>query len=118
MSVDVSKLQTTLKSCDYFFWKDDEMPKGYYKNLIRTLKQQVESKENFAELVNLRKKVVDLEFLLSKEKLVVENLEKKVTKEKEAMMMLNKKPYASMQQNCMCESSGCDTFIGCCTLVL
>ncbi|CAH1416731.1 unnamed protein product [Lactuca virosa] len=30
---------TTLKSCDYAFWKDDELPEGYYKNLITTLKQ-------------------------------------------------------------------------------
>ncbi|CAH1415786.1 unnamed protein product [Lactuca virosa] len=73
---------TTLKSCDYFFWKDDELPEGYYKNHIRTLKQQVDSKENYVGLISLRKKVVELEFLLSKEKLVVDKLEKKVTKER------------------------------------
>nr|KAJ0227754.1 hypothetical protein LSAT_V11C100003240 [Lactuca sativa] len=77
----------------------------------------VESKEDLVELVSLMKKVVDLEFLVSKEKSVVDKLEKKVTKEKEIMMMLNNKLDASMQQNCMCESSGCDHSIDCCTLL-
>ncbi|CAH1449148.1 unnamed protein product [Lactuca virosa] len=62
---------------------------------------QIDSKENSVELISLRKKVVELEFLLSKEKSVVDKLEKKVTKEKEAVMMLNNKLEASMQQNSM-----------------
>ncbi|CAH1432543.1 unnamed protein product [Lactuca virosa] len=83
--------------CDYFFWKDDELPEGYYKNLIRTLKQQVESMEDLAELVNLRKRVVELEFLVSTENSVIDKLEKKVTNEKEVVMILNDKLDASMQ---------------------
>nr|KAJ0191005.1 hypothetical protein LSAT_V11C800420960 [Lactuca sativa] len=86
---------------DYFFWKDDELPEGYYKNLIRTLKQHVDSKDNSAEHISLKKKVTELEFLLSKEKSVVDKLEKKVTKEKELVMMLNNKLEVSMQQNSM-----------------
>nr|KAJ0189786.1 hypothetical protein LSAT_V11C800430340 [Lactuca sativa] len=85
---------TSFKSCDYFLWKDDELPEG-------TLNQQVDSKENSVELISLRKKVVELEFLLSKEKSVVDKLEKKVTKEKQVMMMLNNKLEASMHQNFM-----------------
>ncbi|CAI9272592.1 unnamed protein product [Lactuca saligna] len=80
---------------------DDELFEGYYKNLIRTLKQHVDSKENSAELINLRKKVVELEFLLSTEKSVVDKLEKKVKKEKDVVIMLNNKLEASMQQNSM-----------------
>ncbi|CAI9268902.1 unnamed protein product [Lactuca saligna] len=92
---------TSLKICDYFLWKDDELREGYYKNLNRTLKQQVDSKEKFVELINLIKKVVELEFMLSKEKSVVDKLEKNVTKEKQVVMMLNNKLEASMQQNFM-----------------
>ena len=77
------------------------MHEGYYKNLIRTLKQQVDSKESSVELIILRKKVVKLEFLLSKEKSILDKLQKKVTKEKQAIMMLNNKLEASMQQNSM-----------------
>nr|KAJ0209741.1 hypothetical protein LSAT_V11C400183630 [Lactuca sativa] len=61
----------------------------------------VDSKENFAKLISFRKKVVELELLLSKEKLVVDKLEKKVTKEKEVVMILNYKLETSMQQNSM-----------------
>ncbi|KAL7601487.1 hypothetical protein Lser_V15G22058 [Lactuca serriola] len=96
-----SNILTRLKICDCFFWEDDEMYEGYYKNLIRTLKQQVDSKESSVELIILRKKVVKLEFLLSKEKSILDKLQKKVTKEKQAIMMLNNKLEASMQQNSM-----------------
>ena len=72
------------------------MSEGYYKNLLRTLKQQVDSKENSIELISLKKMVVDLEFLLPKEKSIVDKLKKKVTKEKEVVMMLNNKLEAFM----------------------
>ncbi|CAH1416415.1 unnamed protein product [Lactuca virosa] len=81
--------------------EDDELPEGYYNNLIRTLKQHVDSKENSVELISLRKKVVELEFLLSKEKSFVDKLEKNITKEKQVVMMLNNKLEASIQQNFM-----------------
>ncbi|CAH1413011.1 unnamed protein product [Lactuca virosa] len=35
---------TRLRKCDYFEWKDVALEDGYYKNLIYSMKQQLECK--------------------------------------------------------------------------
>nr|KAJ0206831.1 hypothetical protein LSAT_V11C500277700 [Lactuca sativa] len=37
---------TRLRKCDYFEWKDVALEEGYYKNLIYSMKQQLDSKED------------------------------------------------------------------------
>nr|KAJ0225712.1 hypothetical protein LSAT_V11C100018200 [Lactuca sativa] len=67
---------TRLRKCDYFEWKDVALDDGYYKNLIYSIKQQLDSKEDLGVIKNLRTKNVELEFLLSKEKSLVASMEK------------------------------------------
>lgn len=45
-----------------------ELSEGYYKKLIITLEQQVYAREDMAEVISLRKKVMELVFLFLKEK--------------------------------------------------
>lgn len=49
---------------------------GYYKTLIYSMKQHLESREDQYELHECKIKVVELEFLLSKENDEVEGLQK------------------------------------------
>ncbi|CAH1441800.1 unnamed protein product [Lactuca virosa] len=79
-------------------WKDDELPEGYYKNLIRSLKENLDMREELVELAMLRKKVQEQEYLLSKEKELVMKLDNEIIKEKEHALKLQKKPDASMQE--------------------
>ncbi|CAI9296911.1 unnamed protein product [Lactuca saligna] len=65
-----------LRKCDYFEWKDVALEDGYYKNIIYSMKQQLDSKEDLGVIKNLRTKNVELEFLLSKEKTLVSSMEK------------------------------------------
>ncbi|CAI9278650.1 unnamed protein product [Lactuca saligna] len=51
---------------DYFEWKDVALEDGYYKNLIYSMKQQLDSKEDIGVIKNLRTKNVEFKFLLSK----------------------------------------------------
>ncbi|CAH1425932.1 unnamed protein product [Lactuca virosa] len=67
---------TRLRKCDYFEWKDVALEDSYYKNLIYSMKQQLDSKEDLGVIKNLRTKNVELEFLLSKEKSLVASMEK------------------------------------------
>nr|KAJ0210689.1 hypothetical protein LSAT_V11C400161150 [Lactuca sativa] len=56
-----------LKKCSFFEWKDEEQAEGYYKNLLYSLKQKLDAKEDLSEMNNLRRKIVEVEFLLSQE---------------------------------------------------
>nr|KAJ0205565.1 hypothetical protein LSAT_V11C500279430 [Lactuca sativa] len=67
-------------------FKDDELPEGCYKSLIRSLKEKLNMKEELVELVMLRTKVHEQEYLLSKEKEVVMNLDNEVLAEKEHVL--------------------------------
>nr|KAJ0185530.1 hypothetical protein LSAT_V11C900493260 [Lactuca sativa] len=67
---------TRLRKYDYFEWKDVALEDGYYKNLIYSMKHQLDSKEDLGVIKNLRTKNVELEFLLSKEKSTVASIEK------------------------------------------
>nr|KAJ0186988.1 hypothetical protein LSAT_V11C900500680 [Lactuca sativa] len=56
--------------------KNVALEDGYYKNLIYSMKQQLDSKEDLGIIKNLRTKNPELEFLLSKEKSLVAIMEK------------------------------------------
>ncbi|CAH1425464.1 unnamed protein product [Lactuca virosa] len=58
---------TRLKKCSFFEWKDEEQTEGYYKNLLYSLKQKVDAKKDLSEMNNLRRRIVEVEFLLSQE---------------------------------------------------
>nr|KAJ0192396.1 hypothetical protein LSAT_V11C800433710 [Lactuca sativa] len=78
---------TRLRKCDYFKWKDVALEDGYYKNLIYSMKRQLDSKEDLGVIKNLRTKNVDLEFLLSKEKSLLESMEKGMCDSKKSIRM-------------------------------
>lgn len=78
-----------------------ELSEGYYKKLIITLEQQVYAREDMAEVISLRKKVMELVFLFLKEKAHVKKLEDMATKEKQFVLMIRKKLDNSMQQTFM-----------------
>ncbi|CAH1432562.1 unnamed protein product [Lactuca virosa] len=69
---------TRLKKCSFFEWKDEEHEEGYYKNLLYSLKQKLDAKEDLSEMNNLRRRIVEVEFLLSQEQYKVEKSEKEV----------------------------------------
>ncbi|CAH1421468.1 unnamed protein product [Lactuca virosa] len=56
---------TRLKKCSFFEWKDEEQAEGYYKNLLYSLKQKLDAKEDLSEMNNFRRRIVEVEFLLS-----------------------------------------------------
>nr|KAJ0225813.1 hypothetical protein LSAT_V11C100049400 [Lactuca sativa] len=58
---------TRLRKCSFFEWKDEEQADGYYKNLLYSLKQKLDAKEELSEMNNLRRMIAEVEFLLSKE---------------------------------------------------
>ncbi|CAH1440946.1 unnamed protein product [Lactuca virosa] len=76
-----------LRKCDYFEWKDVALEDGYYKNLIYSMKQQLDSKEDLGVIKNLRTKNVELEILLSKEKSLVASMEKGMCDSKKSIRM-------------------------------
>ncbi|CAH1444903.1 unnamed protein product [Lactuca virosa] len=78
---------TRPRKCDYFEWKDVALEDGYYKNLIYSMKQQLDSKEDLGVIKNLRTKNVELEFLLSKEKSLVASMEKGMCDSKKSIRM-------------------------------
>ncbi|CAI9269291.1 unnamed protein product [Lactuca saligna] len=57
--------KTRLKKCTFFEWKDEEQEEGYYKNLLYSLKQKLDAKEDLSEMKNLRRRIDEVEFLLS-----------------------------------------------------
>ncbi|CAI9270214.1 unnamed protein product [Lactuca saligna] len=69
---------TRLRKCSFFEWKDEEHADGYYKNLLYSLKQKLDAKEELSEMNNLRRRIVEVEFLLSKEQYKVVKSEKEV----------------------------------------
>ncbi|CAH1426939.1 unnamed protein product [Lactuca virosa] len=59
-------------------WKDEEQAEWYYKNLIYSLKQKLDAKEDLFEMNNLRRRIAEVEFLLSQEQYKVAKSEKEV----------------------------------------
>nr|KAJ0217897.1 hypothetical protein LSAT_V11C300132950 [Lactuca sativa] len=51
---------------------------GYYKNLLYSLKQKLDAKEELFEMNNLRRRIAEVEFLLSKEQYKVAKSVKEV----------------------------------------
>nr|KAJ0187984.1 hypothetical protein LSAT_V11C900471930 [Lactuca sativa] len=68
--IHVGLIQTRLRKCDYFEWKD-----------------VFDSKEDLVVIKNLRTKNVELEFLLSKEKSLVASMEKGMCDSKKSIRM-------------------------------
>nr|KAJ0216972.1 hypothetical protein LSAT_V11C300143530 [Lactuca sativa] len=79
------------KSVITFMWKEAELTEGYYKSLIKSLKEKLDMMEELVKLVILRKKVQEQEYLLLKEKEVMMKLDNEVLKEKEHVLKLQKK---------------------------
>nr|KAJ0188769.1 hypothetical protein LSAT_V11C900485930 [Lactuca sativa] len=71
-------LKTRLRKCSFFEWKDEEQADGYYKNLLYSLKQKLDAKDEMYEMNNLRRMIVEVEFLLSQEQYKVAKSEKEV----------------------------------------
>nr|KAJ0190458.1 hypothetical protein LSAT_V11C800435520 [Lactuca sativa] len=67
---------TKLKKCSFFEWKDEEQEEGYYKNLLYSLKHKLDAKEDLSEINNLRRRIIEVEFLLSREQSKVSKSEK------------------------------------------
>lgn len=82
-------LQTNLKKCDYFEWKNEQLEEGYYKNLIYSLKQKLDAKEDLGVNNNLRNGIAELEFFLVKEKSVVGNIENALSDSKKTIRRYN-----------------------------
>ncbi|CAH1442548.1 unnamed protein product [Lactuca virosa] len=76
---------TNLKKCDYFEWKDEQQEEGYYKNLLYSLKQELDAKEDLSVINNFRNRIVELEFFLAKEKSVVESIDKELSESKKTI---------------------------------
>nr|KAJ0222795.1 hypothetical protein LSAT_V11C200067480 [Lactuca sativa] len=74
---------------------DVALEDGYYKKLIYSMKQQLDSKEDLGFIENFRTKNAELEFLLSKEKSLVASMEKGMcdSKEKSLATRLRKCDY-------------------------
>nr|KAJ0199956.1 hypothetical protein LSAT_V11C600315490 [Lactuca sativa] len=61
------------------FWNfQNSMAEGYYKNLLYSLKQKLDAKEDLSEMNNLRRRIAEVEFLLSQEQYKVAKSEKEV----------------------------------------
>ncbi|CAI9301808.1 unnamed protein product [Lactuca saligna] len=71
--------KTRLKKCKLFEWKDEEQEEVYYKNLIDSLKQKLDVKEDLSEMKILRTQIAKVEFMLSQEKFKVAKSEKDVS---------------------------------------
>ncbi|CAI9271754.1 unnamed protein product [Lactuca saligna] len=75
----IGYLHTRLKKCNFFEWKDAEHEEGYCKNILYSLKQKLDAKEDLFEMKNLRIKIVEVEFLMSQEKCKVTKSEKDIS---------------------------------------
>ena len=71
-------LQTRFKKFNFFECKDDEHEEGYYKNLLYSLKQKLDAKDELSEMNKLRRRTAEVEFLLSHEQYKVAKSEKEV----------------------------------------
>nr|KAJ0226924.1 hypothetical protein LSAT_V11C100021360 [Lactuca sativa] len=71
-------VKTRLRKCSFFEWKDKEQADRYYKNLLYSLKQKLDAKEELSEMNKLRRRIVEVEFLLSQEQYKVAKSEKEV----------------------------------------
>nr|KAJ0215611.1 hypothetical protein LSAT_V11C300105430 [Lactuca sativa] len=69
---------TRLKKCSFFEWKDEEQAEGYYKNLLYSLKHNLDANEDLSEMNNLRRMIAEVEFLLLQEQYKVAKSEKEV----------------------------------------
>ncbi|CAI9268327.1 unnamed protein product [Lactuca saligna] len=69
---------TRLRKCSFFEWKDEEQEDGYYKNLLYSLKQKLDAKDEMSEMNKLRRRIVEVVFLLSQEQYKVAKSEKEV----------------------------------------
>nr|KAJ0194539.1 hypothetical protein LSAT_V11C800435750 [Lactuca sativa] len=58
--------------------KDEEQADGYYKNRLYSLKQKLDAKDEMSEMNNLRRRIAEVEFLLSQEQYKVAKSEKEV----------------------------------------
>nr|KAJ0211967.1 hypothetical protein LSAT_V11C400160570 [Lactuca sativa] len=67
-----------LRKCSFFEWKDEEQADGYYKNLLYSLKQKLDAKDEMSEMNRLRRMIVEVQFLLSQEQYKVAKSEKEV----------------------------------------
>nr|KAJ0219075.1 hypothetical protein LSAT_V11C300118490 [Lactuca sativa] len=67
-----------LRKCSFFEWKDEEQADEYYQNLLYSLKQKLDAKDEMSEMNNLRRRIVEVEFLLSQEQYKVAKSEKEV----------------------------------------
>ncbi|CAI9294633.1 unnamed protein product [Lactuca saligna] len=72
------KLQIRLRKCSFFEWKDEEHANGYYKNLLYSLKQKLDAKDEMSKMNKLRRRIAEVEFLLSQEQYKVAKSEKEV----------------------------------------
>nr|KAJ0206418.1 hypothetical protein LSAT_V11C500229660 [Lactuca sativa] len=57
-SLDFDKL-TRLRKCNFFEWKDEERTDGYYKNLLYSLKQKLDAKDELSEINKLRRRIAE-----------------------------------------------------------
>ncbi|CAI9266734.1 unnamed protein product [Lactuca saligna] len=71
-------IKTRLRKCSFFEWKDEEQADGYYKNLLYSLKQKLDAKDEMSMMNNLRRRIAEVEFLLSHEQYKVAKSEKEV----------------------------------------
>ncbi|CAI9259251.1 unnamed protein product [Lactuca saligna] len=71
------KSMTRLRKCSFFEWKDEEQADGYYKNLLYSLKQKLDAKDELSEMNKLRR-IAEVKFLLSQEQYKVAKSEKEV----------------------------------------
>nr|KAJ0205287.1 hypothetical protein LSAT_V11C500266530 [Lactuca sativa] len=55
-----------------------EQEEGYYKNLLYSLKQKLDAKDDLPEMNNLRRRIAKVKFLLSQEQCKVAKSEKEV----------------------------------------
>ncbi|KAL7617552.1 hypothetical protein Lser_V15G02604 [Lactuca serriola] len=69
---------TRLRKCSFFEWKDEEQADGYYKNLLYSLKQKLDAKDELSEMNKLRRRIAEVDFLLSQEQYKVAKSEKEV----------------------------------------
>nr|KAJ0185816.1 hypothetical protein LSAT_V11C900476870 [Lactuca sativa] len=51
---------TRLRKCSFFEWKDEEQADAYYKNLLYSLKQKLDAKDELSEMNKLRRRIVEV----------------------------------------------------------
>nr|KAJ0192453.1 hypothetical protein LSAT_V11C800445820 [Lactuca sativa] len=71
-------VKVRLRKCGFFEWKDEEQADGYNKNLLYSLKQKLDAKDELFEMNKLRRRIDEVEFLLSHEQYKVAKSEKDV----------------------------------------